>query len=45
MFVFVVVFISILILSSSVYFWYENYSLPNNIKGTLLDAPVVEVKF
>ncbi len=43
-FVFVIIFISFLIVSSSIYFWPEDYSLPSNIKGTLLDAPVVRGK-
>ena len=38
------IFISFLIVSSSIYFWPEDYSLPSNIKGTLLDAPVVRGK-
>ena len=44
MFVLVIIVISFLILSSSIYFWSENYSLPSHIKGTFLDAPVVRGK-
>ena len=44
MFLFIIILISFLILSSSVYFWSDNYSMPINIKGTLLDAPIVRGK-
>ena len=44
MFVFIIIFISFLTVSSSLYFWPEGYSLPTNIKGTFLDAPVVRGK-
>ena len=44
MFVFIIIFISFLIVSSSIYFWPESYSLPSHIKGTILDAPVVRGK-
>ena len=44
MFVFMVFLISFLILFCSIYFWPENYKLSANIKGTLLDAPVVRGK-
>ena len=44
MFVFIVFLISCLILFCSIYFWSENYTLSANIKGTLLDAPVVRGK-
>ena len=44
MFVFIVFLISFLILFCSIYFWPENYKLSANIKGTLLDAPVVRGK-
>ena len=44
MFVFIVFLISMLILFCSIYFWSENYKLSANIKGTLLDAPVVRGK-
>ena len=40
-FVFIIIFISFLILSSSIYFWSDNYTMPMNINGTLLDATVV----
>ena len=44
MFVFLIFFISFLILFCSIYFWSENYTLSPDIKGTLLDAPVVRGK-
>ena len=44
MFVFIIVFISILIFSTSIIFWSEDFRLPSAIKDTLLDAPVVRGK-
>ena len=44
MFVFINFLISFLIFFCSIYFWSENTSFSNNIKGTLLDAPVVRGK-
>ena len=43
-FVFIIIIISFLIVSSSVYFWSENYTLSSSIKGTILDAPIVRGK-
>ncbi len=40
----VIFLLSLLILFSSIYFWSSDYDLPVNIKGTLLDAPVVRGK-
>ena len=44
MFVFIIIFISTLIISTSMIFWSEDYSLSPAIKETLLDAPVVRGK-
>tara|TARA_A100001011_G_scaffold227775_1_gene235910 strand:- start:12034 stop:14148 length:2115 start_codon:yes stop_codon:yes gene_type:complete len=44
MFVFLVFFLSLLMLFSSLYFWSSDFNLPKNIKDTLLDAPVVRGK-
>lgn len=44
MFVFIIIFISILIFSTSIIFWSEDFRLSPAIKGTLLDAPVVRGK-
>ena len=43
-FVFAIFLISLLILLSSVYFWSSEYNLPNSIKDTLLEAPIVRGK-
>ncbi len=44
MFVFIIILISFLIVSSSIYFWSDDYSLPLHLKGTILDAPIVRGK-
>ena len=44
MFVFIIILISFLIFSSSIYFWSDDYSLPPHLKGTFLDAPIVRGK-
>ena len=44
MFVFAIFLISFLILLSSIYFWSSEYNLPNSIKDTFLDAPIVRGK-
>ena len=44
MLVFVVFLISLLVLFCSIYFWSTDFNLPPNIKGTILDAPVVRGK-
>ena len=43
-FVFAIFLISLLILLSSVYFWSSEYNLPNSVKDTLLEAPIVRGK-
>ena len=43
-FVFIIFFISFLILFSSIYFWSSQYNLSISIKDTILDAPVVRGK-
>ena len=43
-FVFAIFLLSLLILLSSMYFWSSEYNLPNNIKDTILEAPVVRGK-
>lgn len=44
LFVFFIFLLSLLTLLSSLYFWSSDYSLPKDIKDTLLDAPVVRGK-
>ena len=43
-FIFIIFFISFLILFSSIYFWSSQYDLSISIKDTILDAPVVRGK-
>ena len=43
MFVFLIILISFLLLLCSIYF-FDEWTLPSHIKGTLLDAPVVRGK-
>ena len=43
-FTFIIFLLSLIVLLTSIYFWSSDYNLPRNIKGSLLDAPVVRGK-